>query len=663
MSRILRHVGHKDFQKTRQRQINEEKERAAKKLKELQKAEKERKKIEEAARPYKSNWREELLREFGEWIPVNGPGPTNSTAQTFGFSVGGFQQSNFETGQPVTYTASGLGGVEASNTGGQTIVDLGFGEVAFVDAPTYGQLALAGYAKPMGFGVQRRQDQTENERIDAEIGKLKEQIKQLDKKQTDLEKKSNQYIEKLRSDNDDRLDKIKKKWNKIIEPLENKILRMDSRWSESQRKAAYDKLKSYNRALKKEIDANSDDTERQRQEHYDDYYAAWNSNNKEISAVYAKIDELERKRPINQQLDASQEFAQNVGADYMMNARPMTTDMDKFNEMYRNRWQNTEGPAAAGTGAEGQWWLSMMDLMDSGMSYNDALKKLGPIPPREDPDAARREAEKREAEADAARRKADAAKIAAIELERIRAFLGPEAARKYEQSLKNKTTNNTRQLGSMLPTFSGVPKFNPLAPLTQLPMGLPGLDAAGSTLRYAFGNYDPNVPVKGGQSAALELAMLNTMGNAITNGALTKDGGRPGYYRVPGTDAAYQGDGSIGNNYFTNASAQALLQTYSFKPTKNGVIVKDRFNLTGSTNIGMFRALPGAQQLADFLVGMGHQKTRKRGGNPMDDKTAGFDLEFTIPWERIPNDHPLRKGGIVKESTTWDKIKKYRKKN
>lgn len=249
MSRILRHVGHKDFQKTRQRQICEEKERAAKKLKELQETEKERKKIEEVARPYKSNWRDELLREFGEWTPVDGVGPTNSTAQTFGFSVGGFQQSNFETGQPVTYTASGLGGVEASNTGGQTIVDLGFGEVAFVDAPTYDQLALAGYAKPLGFGVQRRRD-------------------------------------------------------------------------------------------------------------YED---------------------------VNPKLDASQEFAQNVGADYMMNARTMTTDMDKFMEMYKNRWQNTEGPGAPGTGAEGQWWLSMMELINSGMSYDDALKKLGPMPPRENP--------------------------------------------------------------------------------------------------------------------------------------------------------------------------------------------------------------------------------------------------------------------------------------
>jgi len=61
MSRILRHVGHKDFQKTHQRKIDEYKKLAAKKLKEWQEAEEERKQIEEAARPFKSNWRNEVV--------------------------------------------------------------------------------------------------------------------------------------------------------------------------------------------------------------------------------------------------------------------------------------------------------------------------------------------------------------------------------------------------------------------------------------------------------------------------------------------------------------------------------------------------------------------------------------------------------------------------
>ena len=81
MSRILHHVGRNDFKKTRQRQIGEQKERAAQKLKEWQEAEAERKQIEEAAKPYKSNWRRENLREFGEWAPIETSGPTTALLQ------------------------------------------------------------------------------------------------------------------------------------------------------------------------------------------------------------------------------------------------------------------------------------------------------------------------------------------------------------------------------------------------------------------------------------------------------------------------------------------------------------------------------------------------------------------------------------------------------
>ena len=63
MSRILHHVGRNDFKKTRQRQIGEQKESAAKELKERQEAEAERKIIEEAAKPFKSDWRLDFLSE------------------------------------------------------------------------------------------------------------------------------------------------------------------------------------------------------------------------------------------------------------------------------------------------------------------------------------------------------------------------------------------------------------------------------------------------------------------------------------------------------------------------------------------------------------------------------------------------------------------------
>ena len=60
MSRILRHISAKDLRRTHQKKLSEQKKLADQKLKEWQEAEKERRQIEEAARPYKSNWRSEL---------------------------------------------------------------------------------------------------------------------------------------------------------------------------------------------------------------------------------------------------------------------------------------------------------------------------------------------------------------------------------------------------------------------------------------------------------------------------------------------------------------------------------------------------------------------------------------------------------------------------
>jgi len=137
------------------------KERAAKKIEE-EKNKKEAKAIQEIAEKQKSNWREELINE-GEWQPVASTGPTNATAQTYGYFDSGFPVTNSETGQQATVKVSGLGGVEA--TPSTTTIDLGFGETMNVDAPNYNQLALAGYAKPI---LMRRQEVGDtNKKLDA----------------------------------------------------------------------------------------------------------------------------------------------------------------------------------------------------------------------------------------------------------------------------------------------------------------------------------------------------------------------------------------------------------------------------------------------------------------------------------------------------------------
>jgi hypothetical protein len=301
MSRILHHVDRKDFKKTRQRQIGEQKKCDAQKLKEWQEEEEERKQIEEAARPYKSDWREEINLQESDWTPVAGS-IANSSSQTFQY--GG-------EGGPIA-TFSGLGGVEAYpstvSVSGETL-----------NTPDYSQLGMQGYAPPLG-GVQRQTKQTENERIDAEIIKLEEQIKQLGQKRSDLENEQfetePQYTGMSHGDYIDKTNEINDKWNERTGPL-GEIIYGSS--SDSEKKAAYAKLDVYESARKKELDALDAEYKNQTDEHLkaqNDHFAAYtakiDSALAKQEALRVKIAELEKQRPINQQLDAAQQAYSNL---------------------------------------------------------------------------------------------------------------------------------------------------------------------------------------------------------------------------------------------------------------------------------------------------------------------------------------------------------------
>ena len=270
MNRILRHVGNKDFKRTRQRQIGEQKECAAQKLKEQQKEELERKQIEEAAKPYRSNWREEINLQESEWSAISGSGPTNSASQSF--------QYGGEGGPTATF--SGLGGVEAYpstvNVDGETL-----------NTPNYSQLGLQGYAPPLG-GVQRQTQQTtqqtENERIDTEIRKLEAQIKESKAKETAA-------IDAWNAELIATMDRHQREWDAVLKKDE-----------------VYNPEK--HKGLQARQDAEMD--------------AIWNKEpktepyEKERLNLRTKIAELEKQRPINQQLDASQQAYPNLP---MMGAR------------------------------------------------------------------------------------------------------------------------------------------------------------------------------------------------------------------------------------------------------------------------------------------------------------------------------------------------------
>ena len=275
MSRILRHVGNKDFRRTRQRQIGEQKELAAQKLKEWKESEAERKQIEEIARPLKSNWREETQLQENDWTPVAGS-IANSSAQTFHY-----RSPNFETGEPNAITVSGLGGVESVPS--TTTIDSGFGETENVSGPNYSQLGLQGYAPPLG-GVQRQTQQSENERIDAEIRKLEAQIKESKAKETAA-------IEAWNAELIATMDRHQREWDAVLK-----------------------KDEVYNPEKHKGLQAR----------HGAEMDAIWNKEPKtepyetERQNLRTKIFDLENQRPINQQLDASQQAYPNLP---MMGAR------------------------------------------------------------------------------------------------------------------------------------------------------------------------------------------------------------------------------------------------------------------------------------------------------------------------------------------------------
>ena len=154
-NRIRHHIDIKDVKK---RHLEET---AVKKLEE-KRIENKNQILKSAYEKQKSDWKEEL-KEFTGWQAVAGEGPTNATSQTFGYFDGGFPVPNSETGQQVTTTASGLGGVEVQPS--VVNLDLGFGETMPVNPPTYDQLALAGYAKPIL--MKRRDTEDVNPRLDA----------------------------------------------------------------------------------------------------------------------------------------------------------------------------------------------------------------------------------------------------------------------------------------------------------------------------------------------------------------------------------------------------------------------------------------------------------------------------------------------------------------
>ena len=312
MSRILHHVGRNDFKKTRQRQIGEQKERAAQKLKEWQEAEAERKQIEEAARPYKSNWRRENLREFGEWAPIETSGPTNGTSTTFGYFSGGSPVINFETGQQVTFTYSGLDGVENYPT--SITIDQGGGDIAQVAPPPFSQVGVQGYTAKLNPRYAEAKKKYDEEWKVWEIKKEQQQkdieatLKSFGTSFEDLQRDGgitrvgNSYVAIIgtntRDFGSDLLNNVR-----VV-----RFVPCDPSKPMTVNRNVYDI-----RGIKKWEITNA--------QYSDDVYLQIGEQPKAPIEQEYLMPRRTYFKDVNPQLDASQEFAQKVGADELMNAR------------------------------------------------------------------------------------------------------------------------------------------------------------------------------------------------------------------------------------------------------------------------------------------------------------------------------------------------------
>ena len=142
-SRIRHHIDMKDVKKRHLEEL------VIKKLEEEKKLKEERI-LTRIADKKKSNWRNDLVES--DWSPVTST-IANRATQTFQHISG------------TTSTFAGLGGVEVHPTEVSITAD---GENFSVSTPTYSDLALAGYTKPLG-GVLKKQNSVKEKEINSRL--------------------------------------------------------------------------------------------------------------------------------------------------------------------------------------------------------------------------------------------------------------------------------------------------------------------------------------------------------------------------------------------------------------------------------------------------------------------------------------------------------------
>tara|TARA_B100000287_G_scaffold344568_1_gene331781 strand:+ start:379 stop:2007 length:1629 start_codon:yes stop_codon:yes gene_type:complete len=154
-SRIFHHI---DFKEAKNKHLED---LAVKKLEEEKNIKKE-KQISKITEEKKYSWRETLKE--AEWVALDTGGIANKTTQTFGLTDFGMPVIGPDFNQ-VTANFGGLGGVDVHPS--EVAYNGAEGESSTTPPPTYNQLALAGFTKPLP--MLRRQGKLKADEINARL--------------------------------------------------------------------------------------------------------------------------------------------------------------------------------------------------------------------------------------------------------------------------------------------------------------------------------------------------------------------------------------------------------------------------------------------------------------------------------------------------------------
>ena len=599
---------------------------------------------EERALPSESisfshGWRKKILREFGEWAPIETSGPANSTSTTFGYFAGGSPVINGETGQQVTFTYSGLDGIENYPT--TVTINQGFGDTFQTAPPPFSQIGVQGYTAKLNPRYAEAQKKYEEE--------LKEWERKKEQQQKDIEATLKSFGTSL-SDMQKNAG-ITRVGNSYVALMPGNTTKYDF-GSNLMNNIRIVRLVPYDSSKPMQLTRNVNDVDGKRK-------FAWNVSNSQFSDdIYLGIGEPPKEpmeqeylmprrtdfKNVNPQLDASQEFAQKVGADEFMNARvedPGPTDAELESRSKLEIALNAKSDALS---RQLEILYNQMNALPNGgrpiayeviepgdPDYIDVTDLPNAIGYNRRPIySAAANAIQAKIEALMNQQTAIFAKLNAL------SGAGPETPAPEEDPYatkdpvvnpkdeedKNEVTEDDEDFLSKMDMLSKAAQSQ----LMQM-LNLPG-EAAAWAVQYAKGD---NTPINK-FSPAFKNQVLDLIGNSI------ESGGNSVQYHNYNTD-----------NPFSNLSTRLGLGRFNYERTPNGVRVTDTFNVDKfGTHTGAAQIVPGLQGAADRLVNIAH----KRHGN----SSSGIPIDVFIPKSQMNSKQKKR---IFGESN-WDKFKKYR---